>query len=70
MLSARATRGLELALFVGLVSPLLVEWFETTSASSRLSYALLVPGLALVLALRRAPGRDAERADAGHPRPA
>lgn len=52
MLSARATRGLELALFLGLASPLLVEWFETTSASSRLSYALLVPGLALVLALR------------------
>ncbi len=52
MLSARATRGLELALFCGLVSPLLIEWFETTSASSRLSYALLVPGLALVLALR------------------
>ena len=69
MLSARATRGLELALFVGLVSPLLVEWFETTSASSRLSYALLVPGLALVLALRRAPGRDAERADAELPGP-
>ena len=52
MLPARATRGLELALFFALVSPLLAEWFETTSASSRLSYALLVPALALVLALR------------------
>jgi exosortase/archaeosortase family protein len=52
VLSARATRGLELALFVVLVSPLLAEWYETTSASSRLSYALLVPALSLVLALR------------------
>lgn len=61
MRSALATRGLELALLVGLVSPLLVEWFETTSASSRLSYALLVPVLALGLALRawRAAGRAA-----------
>lgn len=52
MLPARATRGLELALFSGLAAPLLAEWFETTSASSRLSYALLVPALAAVLALR------------------
>lgn len=52
MLPARATRGLELALFLGLAGPLLAEWFETTSASSRLSYALLVPALASVLALR------------------
>lgn len=60
MLSARATRGLELALFLGLVSPLLREWYETTSASSRLSYALLVPALALVLALRarKSPTRE------------
>lgn len=50
MLSARATRGLEVALGLGLVSPLLAEWLETTSASSRLSYALLVPALSLVLA--------------------
>ncbi len=56
MLSARATRGLEVALFLGLLAPLLVEWFETTSASSRLSYALLVPALAIVLALRAVPG--------------
>ena len=41
-----------MGLFLGLVAPLLVEWFETTSASSRLSYALLVPVLALVLVLR------------------
>ena len=54
MLPARATVGLELALFLGLASPLLAEWFETTSASSRLSYALLVPVLALVLAVRAA----------------
>lgn len=52
MPSARATRGLELALFLGLAAPLLREWLETTSASSRLSYALLVPALAGVLALR------------------
>ncbi|NOT30701.1 MAG: exosortase/archaeosortase family protein [Planctomycetes bacterium] len=57
MFSARVTRGVEVALFLGLVSPLLVEWFETVSASSRLSYALLVPALALVLAVRAAPAR-------------
>jgi exosortase len=63
--SALATRGLELALLVGLASPLLLEWLETTSASSRLSYALLVPGLALGLALRarRAPGRASWASD-------
>jgi exosortase len=33
-----------------------VEWFEVSSASSRLSYALLVPVLALVLAVRAARG--------------
>lgn len=55
MFSARITRGLEGVLFLGLVAPLLVEWCETTSASSRLSYALLVPALALVLAVRAAP---------------
>ena len=60
MLPARATIGLELALFLGLASPLLAEWFETTSASSRLSYALLVPALALVLALRAGRGREHE----------
>jgi exosortase len=58
VLPARATVGLELALFLGLASPLLAEWFETTSASSRLSYALLVPALALVLALRAGRGQD------------
>jgi len=52
VLSDRASRGLEVALFLGLVSPLLWLWVETTGASSRLSYALLVPALALVLALR------------------
>jgi exosortase len=52
VLSARATRGRELALFALAVSPLLVEWFETTSASSRLSYALLVPCLSAALAWR------------------
>jgi exosortase len=52
VLPAPATRGLELALFLGLAGPLLAEWFDTTSTSSRLSYALLVPALALVLALR------------------
>ena len=70
MLSARATRGLELALFLGLVSPLLVEWFETTSASSRLSYALLVPGLALVLALRAWPGHPPDAAQVASARTA
>jgi exosortase len=50
--SALATRALEPALFLGLTAPLLAEWVETTSASSRLSYALLVPGLALGLAWR------------------
>jgi len=50
--SAPATGGLELALLVALTAPLLVEWYETTSASSRLSYALLVPVLALGLAWR------------------
>jgi len=62
MRPSAATRGLELGLFVALVAPLLVEWFETTSSSSRLSYALLVPGLALALAYRArgaAPGRFA-----------
>ncbi len=57
MLPARATRGLELALFFGLATPLLSEWFETTSASSRLSYALLVPALAAVLAFRASRAR-------------
>jgi exosortase len=52
VLSARATRGLELALFSLAVSPLVREWFETTSASSRLSYALLVPCLSAALAWR------------------
>lgn len=52
MLSARATRGRELALFSLAVSPLVLEWFETTSASSRLSYALLVPLLCAALAWR------------------
>lgn len=52
MRSAPATGGLELALLVALTAPLLVEWYETTSASSRLSYALLVPVLALGLAWR------------------
>jgi exosortase len=67
--SAAATRGLELALFGILVGPLLREWAETTSASSRLSYALLVPGLALVLALRAArAGPGGERTlESGHP---
>jgi len=60
LLSARATRGLEGALFLGLVSPLLLEWFQTTSASSRLSYALLVPGLALALAWRALRAPDPE----------
>jgi exosortase len=58
VLPARATIGLELALLLGLVSPLLAEWLETTSASSRLSYALLVPALALALAVRGARGRE------------
>ena len=52
MRSSLATRGLELGLFAALTAPLLQEWFETTSVSSRLSYALLVPALALALALR------------------
>jgi exosortase len=67
--SARATRGLELLLFAGLVFPLLAEWLETTSTSSRLSYALLVPGLALVLALRRgrAPAGVADEVARGSP---
>jgi exosortase len=50
--SALATRGLEAALLLGLLAPLLAEWFETVSASPRLSYALLVPVLAAGLALR------------------
>lgn len=66
MFSARATRGLEVGLLVVLVSPLLVEWYETTSASSRLSYALLVPALALVLALR---ARGSPAAEARGPSP-
>jgi exosortase len=57
--TARATIGLGVALFLALVSPLLFEWFETASASSRLSYALLVPALAWVLA-RRARGGSAD----------
>ena len=65
MRSALARRGLELAILAGLAGPLLVEWFETTSASSRLSYALLVPLLALGLALRarRAAGNAAWKPD-------
>jgi exosortase/archaeosortase family protein len=62
--SARATRGLELGLLGLCVAPLVREWFETTHASSRLSYALLVPLLALVLALERR-GRGAEEARPG-----
>jgi exosortase len=58
---ARATIGLELALFAALAWPLLAEWLETTSASSRLSYALLVPVLALVLALRAGRAEERER---------
>jgi exosortase len=60
VLSARATRGLELGLFLALVSPLLIEWYETTHASSRLSYALLVPALALALVLRDRGGPSPE----------
>jgi exosortase len=59
--SARATRGLEVALVLSLCTPLLAEWFETTSASSRLSYALIVPALAWVLASRAERGDAAER---------
>lgn len=52
--SARATRGLEVALLLLAFGPLLVEWGQTAGASPRLSYALLVPLLAGVLALREA----------------
>lgn len=61
MLSARATRGWELALLSLAVSPLVVEWFETVSASSRLSYALLVPLLSAALAWRNRGLVQAER---------
>lgn len=64
MLSARATRGWELALLALLVSPLVVEWCETTSASSRLSYALLVPLLSAALAWRSRGAAPAERPSA------
>jgi exosortase len=68
VLSSRATRGLEGALFLVLVSPLLREWAETASGSSRLSYALLVPALALVLALRaRRDGPATEAREPGAP---
>jgi len=51
--SAPRTRAAgEAALGLALLAPLVREWFETASASSRLSYALLVPALALVLAWR------------------
>jgi len=63
LFSARATRGLEVALLGALVSPLLVEWFQTVSTSSRLSYALLVPVLSGILAwraLRPETARDGE----------
>jgi len=58
------------ALLLGLLAPLLTEWLETSSASSRLSYALLVPVLASVLAFRSrssgtpAPGQPAPGAAA------
>jgi len=60
VLSARATRGWELALLALAVTPLAVEWFETTSASSRLSYALLVPLLSAALAWRARAASQAE----------
>jgi len=65
VLSARATRGRELAFFVLVVSPLLREWFETTSASSRLSYALLVPLLSAALAWRGRGSAPAESRSTG-----
>lgn len=64
MLSARAIRGWELALFTLSVSPLVVEWLETVGASSRLSYALLVPLLCAALAWR---SRGAARAESPFP---